>query len=67
METVADFLFWASKSLQMVTAPMKLKDAYPWKESYDQLRLHIEKQRHHFANKGLSGQGYGFSSGHVWM
>ena len=46
---------------------MKLKDAYPWKESYDQLRLHIEKQRHHFANKGLSGQGYGFSSGHVWM
>ena len=51
----------------MVTEAMKLKDAYPWKESYDQLRLHIEKQRHHFANKGLSGQGYGFSSGHVWM
>ena len=25
------------------------------------------KQRHYFANKGLSGQGYGFSSGHVWM
>ena len=29
--------------------------------------LHIEKQRHYFANKGLSSQGYGFSSGHVWM
>ena len=39
----------------------------PWKESYDQTRLHIEKQRHYFANKRLSSQGYGFSSGHVWM
>ena len=39
----------------------------PWKESYDQPRQHIKKQRHDFVNKGLSGQGYGFSSGHVWM
>ena len=39
----------------------------PWKESYDQPRQHIEKQRHYFANKGPSGQGYGFSCGHVWM
>ena len=39
----------------------------PWKESYDQPRQHIQKQRHHFANKGLSSQGYGFSCGHVWM
>ena len=39
----------------------------PWKESYDQPRQHIEKQRHYFVNKGLSSQGYGFSSGHVWM
>ena len=37
----------------------------PWKESYDQPRQHIKKQRHHFANKGPSSQGYGFSSGHV--
>ena len=37
----------------------------PWKESYDQPRQHIKKQRHYFANKGLSGKGYGFSSGHV--
>ena len=57
----------ALKSLQMVTAAMKLKDAYSWKESYDQPRLHIENQRHYFANKGPSSQGYGFSSGHVWM
>ena len=39
----------------------------PWKESYDQPRQHIKKQRYHIANKGLSRQGYGFSSGHVWM
>ena len=38
-----------------------------WRESYDQPRQHIKKQRHSFANKGLSSQGYGFSSGHVWM
>ena len=38
-----------------------------WKESYDQSRQHIKKQRHYLANKGLSSQGYGFSSGHVWM
>ena len=31
------------------------------------LSMHIQKQRHYFANKGLSSQGYGFSSGHVWM
>ena len=39
----------------------------PWKESYDQPREHIKKQRHYFANKGLSSQSYGFSSNHVWM
>ena len=59
--------FWAPKSLQMVTAAMKLKDAYSLEESYDQPRQHIQKQRHYFANKGPSSQGYGFSCGHVWM
>ena len=39
----------------------------PWKKSYDQPRQHIQKQRHYFANKGPSSQGYGFSSSHVWM
>ena len=53
--------------LQMVTAAMKLKDACSLEESYDQPRQHIKKQRHYFANKGLSSQGYGFSSSHVWM
>ena len=39
----------------------------PWKESCDQPRQHIKKQRHYFANKGPSSQSYGFSSSHVWM
>ena len=39
----------------------------PWKESYDQLRQHIKKQRHYFANKGPSSQGYGFSSSCIPM
>ena len=39
----------------------------PWKESYDQSRQHIKKQRHYFASKCPSSQGYGFSSSHVWM
>ena len=61
-------LFWgAPKSLQIVTAAMKLKDTYSLEESYDQPRQHIQKQRYYFVNKGLSSQGYGFSSGHVWM
>ena len=48
------------KSLQMVIVAMKLKDT-PWKESYEQPRQHIKKQRHYFANKGPSSQGYSFS------
>ena len=39
----------------------------PWKESYDQPRQHIQKQRHCLANKGPSSQSYGFFSSHVWM
>uniref|UniRef100_A0AC11DA17 Uncharacterized protein n=1 Tax=Ovis aries TaxID=9940 RepID=A0AC11DA17_SHEEP len=60
--TVADFYFGG---LQMITA-MKLKIT-SWKKSYDQSRQHIKKQRHYFANKVPSSQGYGFSSSHVWM
>ena len=59
---------WAPKSLQMVTAAMKLKDPLaPWMKIYDKPRQHVKKQRHYFANKGPSSQGYGFSSSHVWM
>jgi len=50
----------------MVTAAMKLKDVCSLKE-IDQPRQCIKKQRHYFANKGLSSQRYSFSSSHVWM
>ena len=50
----------------MLIAAMKLKDI-PWKESYDQARQHIKKQRHYFVNESPSSQSYGFSSSHVWM
>ena len=66
METVTDFILGAPKSLQMVIAAMKLKDA-SWKKSYDQSRQHIKKQKHYLADKDLSSQSYGFSSGHVWI
>ena len=44
----------------MVIVAMKYKTLIPWKKSYDQPRQHIQKQRHYFANKGPSSQGYGF-------
>ena len=52
---------------QMVTAAMKLKKTLaPWKKSYYQPKQHIKKQRHYFANKGPSSQGYDdFSNSHV--
>ena len=53
-------IFWAPKSLQLLTADMKLRTLTPWKESYDQPRQHIKKQRHYFVNKGPSSQGYCF-------
>ena len=44
---------------------VELRDA--WKNSYDKPRQHIKKQRHHFTNKSLYSQSYGFSSSHVQM
>ena len=69
METVRDFIFLNSK---ITTADgdcsHEIKSCLLLgKKSYDQLRQHIKKQRHYFANKGSSSQSYGFSSGHVWM
>ena len=46
---------------------IKIKMLAPWKKSYHQHRQHIKNYRHYFADKGLSSEGYGFSSGHVWM
>ena len=38
VETVSGFIFWAPKSLQMVTPAMKLKDTYSLEQNYDQPR-----------------------------
>ena len=58
---------WAPKSLQMVTAAKKLKDACSLEEKLWKHWWCIKKQRHHFSDKGLYSQSYGFSSSHVWM
>ena len=66
----SDRLFWGGgppKSLHMVTAAMKLKDACSFKEKLDPPRQHIKRHRHYFANKGPSSQSYAFSSSHEWI
>ena len=67
METVTDFILGAPKSLEMVTASIKLKDACSLEENCDQPRQRIKKQRHYFTNKDPSVQSYDFPSSHVWM
>ena len=68
-ETVRDFLFWGLQNHCRCDCNHEIKRCLlvPWKKSYDQPRQHIKKQRHYFANKGPSSQGYNFSSNHVWM
>ena len=66
-ETVADFIFGGSIITADGDCSHEIKTLTPWKESHDQPRNHIKKQRHCFVNKGPSSQGYGFSSSHVWM
>ena len=67
METLTDCFGGAPKSLQIVTAAMKLSTHAPLKKGYDQPRQCMKKQRHYFANNGLYTQSYGFSSSHVWI
>ena len=68
-ETVTDFTFLGSK----ITADgdcsheIKRRLLLGRKAMTYLSRLHIQKQRHYFVNKGPSSQGYAFSSGHVWM
>ena len=57
---VSGFSIWVHK-------PWNWKTLAPWKKSYDQPRQHIKQQKHHFADKGLYSQSYGFSGSHVWM
>ena len=67
VETVTDFVFGGSKITADRDCSHEIKTFASWKKSYDQPRQHIKKQRHYFASKGPSSQGYGFSSSHVWM
>ena len=68
VETVADFIFLDSKITADGDCSHEIKKTLtPWTESYDQPTQHIKKQRCYFVNKYPSSQGYGFSSGHVWM
>ena len=67
VETVTDFILGAPKSLQIVTAAMKLRHVLLGRKVMTNLDSILKKHRHYFANKGPSSHGYGFSSSHVWM
>ena len=67
METVTDFIYLGSKIIADGDCSHEIKTLVPWKESYDQPRQHIQKQRHYFVNKGPYSQSYGFLSSHIWM
>ena len=66
VETVSDFIFLGSKITADGDCTHEIKRRLLLGRN-DQPRQHIKKQRHYFASKGLSSQGYGFSCGHVWM
>ena len=67
-ETVSDFIFLVFKITADGDCSHEIKTCLLLgRKIYDQTRDHIEKQRHYFVHKGVSGQGYGFSSSHVWM
>ena len=65
VETVADFIFLGSVITADGDCSHEIKRRLFLGKKV--MTNHIEKQRHYFANKGPSSQGYGFSSGHVWM
>ena len=67
METVTEFIFGAPKSLKMVTEFTKLRHLLLGRKAMTNLDSIFKKQRHHFADKGLYSQRYGFSSSHVQM
>ena len=68
METVTDFVFWGSKITADGDCSHEIKrHLLLGRKVMTKPRQHIKKQRHYFANKSPSSQGYGFSCGHVWM
>ena len=68
METVTNFIFLGFKITMGSDCSHEIKrHLLPWKKICDKPRQHIKKQRHHFANKGLSSPSYGFSNSHIQM
>ena len=68
VEAVSDFILGGFQNhCRWWLQPWNLTTLTPWKESYDQPRQHIKKQRHYIVNKSPFDQGYGFSSGHLWI
>ena len=68
VETVSDFIFWGSKLTGDGDGSYETKRCLLLgRKAMTNLDSLLKKQRHYFANKGLSSQGYGFSSSHVWM
>ena len=68
MGIVVDFILRGSKITVDNDCSHAIKrHLAPWEESYDKHRQHIQKQRHHFADKGLHNPSYCFSSSHIRM
>ena len=67
METVSDFIFMGSKITADDCSQEIKRRLLLGRKVMANLDSISKKQRHYFANKGPSSQGYGFSSGHVWM
>ena len=67
VETVSDFIFLGSKITADGDCSHEIKRCLLLGKKVMNNLDNIQKQRHYFANKGPSSQGYGFSSGYVWM
>ena len=68
VETVADFILGGSKiTADGDCSPEIKRHLLLGRRVMTNLESTLKKQRHYFANKGLSHQGYGISSSHVWM
>ena len=68
MKTVTNFIFLGSKITADGGCSHEIKRyLLLGRKTVTNLDTILKKQRHYFANKGLSSQSYGFSSSHVWM
>ena len=68
VEIVTDFIWGGSKITADGDCSREIKRCLLFgRKVMTNLDSNIKKQRHYFANKCLSSQGYGFSSSHVWM